>query len=356
MQKDNSKIIRFDNLDGLRVLACFGIIATHIRANTHYHLSGFVWNRAIPSFTWFVYLFLMISGFGMCAGYLDKFSSQKVDLESFYKRRYQKLLPFFAVLILFALLLEPSLENFYEATMEISLLFGLLPNVEMNVLGVCWTLGVIFLFYMLFPFLSVFFKTKKRTAAALAVSLWINFICENYFFQGDFVTASFTPRHSFLYCLPLFAGGALIFHERMRIRQVLERYQILYQLFLLLAAICYYRFGNPDQYGSFEFYKNFIMGMLLLIYGVGAKSRLLSNPLTKLLSTYSMEMYLAHMVIFRLAEKMGLLYLFGDNWWSFGMAFFIIVGILFMLISVYKSVEKWFIEKYKENERKKTNE
>lgn len=43
----------------------------------------------VPSFTHLVLLFLMISGFGMCVGYLEKFQKGSVDLEKFYKRRYE---------------------------------------------------------------------------------------------------------------------------------------------------------------------------------------------------------------------------------------------------------------------------
>ena len=183
----------------------------HIRVNTNYTIgmavgtgvnelavtteavtmgvSNFLYNHFIPAFTWLVYLFLMISGFGMCAGYLRKFqgifqngsqgreqNDDGVDLETFYFKRYAKILPFFGFLLIIALLIEPSLTNFYEATMEVTLLYGLLPNNTMNVLGVCWTLGVIFLFYLMFPAVTVLMKSRKRAWMALAISLWINFI------------------------------------------------------------------------------------------------------------------------------------------------------------------------------------
>ena len=68
----------------------------HIQANTHYSLDGWWWQQLIPSFTHLVLLFIMISGFGMCVGYLDKFQSGTVNLEEFYKRRYAKILPYFS--------------------------------------------------------------------------------------------------------------------------------------------------------------------------------------------------------------------------------------------------------------------
>ena len=149
----------YKSIDGLRALSCLGIILMHIQANTKYHLGGsFVFERFIPSLTWLVYLFLMISGFGMCVGYLNKFQSGAVDLEAFYKKRYVKILPFFALLLVIALVMEHSISTVYEISIEILLLHGLLPNNAVSVIGVCWTLGVIFLFYLLFPPFSVLMK------------------------------------------------------------------------------------------------------------------------------------------------------------------------------------------------------
>ena len=113
----------YSSIDGLRAISCIAVIAMHIRVNTNYTIgmavgtgvnelavtteavtmgvSNFLYNHFIPAFTWLVYLFLMISGFGMCAGYLRKFqgifqngsqgreqNDDGVDLETFYFKRY----------------------------------------------------------------------------------------------------------------------------------------------------------------------------------------------------------------------------------------------------------------------------
>lgn len=161
--KTNRQIRHYNSIDGLRALSCLGIIVMHIEANTKYQLGGSaVFDQFIPSFTWLVYLFLMISGFGMCAGYLDKFHNNVIDMEAFYKKRYMKILPFFGLLLVVAFVMEHSVSSVYEISIEILLLHGLLPNNAVSVIGVCWTLGVIFLFYLLFPAFSVLMKSKKE--------------------------------------------------------------------------------------------------------------------------------------------------------------------------------------------------
>ncbi|MDD7610718.1 MAG: acyltransferase [Spirochaetales bacterium] len=195
------------SIDGLRALSCIGIMMMHIQANTHYQLAGFVWQKLIPSFTHLVILFIMISGFGMCVGYLDRFLNGTVDLEKFYKRRYQKILPYFVFLIIIALIYEPTVTNFYDATMEFLLVYGFLPNNALNVIGVGWTIGVIFVFYFLFPAFSVLMKTKRRAWIFLFIAFWINFVCSRHYFSDFYVNDLFAARHSFIWCLPLFMGG-----------------------------------------------------------------------------------------------------------------------------------------------------
>lgn len=90
---------RYDNLDGLRTLSCLGIIAMHIKANTDYQITGWVYETFISSWTLFVYLFLLISGFGMFCGYYEKFKTGTIDLNGFYIKRYKKILPFFLSLL-----------------------------------------------------------------------------------------------------------------------------------------------------------------------------------------------------------------------------------------------------------------
>lgn len=352
MKEQNKTITstkHYNSIDGLRALSCLGIIAMHILVNTKYQLSGnFIRDQFIPSFTWLVYLFIMISGFGMCAGYLTKFQNNTVDLETFYKRRYKKILPYFGFLILIALVTEHSMDSVYEASVELTMLHGLLPNNAVSVIGVCWTLGVIFLFYLLFPAFSVLMKNKKRAWAALAVSLWLNYVCEQHFFSSYFVTESFVPRHSFIYCIPLFIGGGLIYLYRDTIQKICKKFRWGVLAVCVAATILWYII--PSKVNTIVFFiKSLVIFMLWLSYAVGSESKFLSCKPMKYLSGISMEMYLAQMIIFRLIEKLHLLYVFGSSgtggWISFAFTFILTVAVLIIFIQCYKLAVKW-IEKF----------
>lgn len=198
---------RYDNIDCLRALSCFAIIAMHIKENTSYNISGYFYNTVVSSWTWLVYLFLIISGFSMCCGYYDRIANGTIDIEQFYLKRFKKTVPFFACLVILAVIMEHTLEGLYEGLIELTMAYGLLPNNNLSILGVCWTLGVIFLFYMLFPYFVFLLKNKRRAWVSLIITLIINQICTQYFFTEKFVIDSFTPRHSFLFCTPFFVAG-----------------------------------------------------------------------------------------------------------------------------------------------------
>ena len=327
---------RYENLDGLRALSCLGIIAMHIKANTDYRIAGWFYRTFVSSCTYFVHLFLLISGFGMFCGYYQRFREGNADLNSFYKKRYEKILPFFATLILLEILVERSPASVIEGLTEMTLVFGLLPNNELQVIGVGWTLGLIFLFYLLFPFFVWLCWTKKRAWFSFAVSIVLNIFCGAYFFTDRFVVSTFSYRHCFLYCAPFFLGGGLVYLYRKPIRDLVTRYRWLCLGVCAGITLVFYRLLIP---GSDPNRPGFIMLALFLPWlccAIGPESRLLSNKVTRFLSSISLECYLGHMMFFQVADKAGCLYLFGDGFFSFLFVFAFVLTGLIVFIGVWK--------------------
>lgn len=224
---------RYGTIDGLRMIACIGIMMMHIQANNNYEITGYFYNTVIPSFTNFVFLFMTVSAFGMCCGYYEKVMNQTISLPDFYAKRFKKILPFFVVLVLIDVVISPSRAALFEAFADLTLLFGFLPNAgNISVIGVGWFLGLVFVFYLCFPFFCVLLANKKRAWISFAVSLLYNFVCAEYFEVG---------RSNILYSACFFLAGGLIYLYRKELTKISSYITV---VFAAASIVAYYLMGG----------------------------------------------------------------------------------------------------------------
>lgn len=216
-------------IDWLRVMACVGIVMMHIQANNTYHLTGFIAERMIPSFTNFVFLFMTISAFGMCVGYYEKVKNGKVNWVDFYKKRYMKVMPFFAVVVLMDIVFNHDLTSIIESVPNLTLTRGFFPN-EIEQIGVAWFLGLIFVFYAIFPLFCAMLNTKKSGWLFFIVSLLLNFVVARFYGVG---------RGNIIYSLPFFVVGGLIYLYRDKVNNWL-----IYLPITILSVVIYYLIGG----------------------------------------------------------------------------------------------------------------
>lgn len=220
---------RYSSLDGLRTFACLGIVIMHVLYNIDIEpdKTTFLYGNVIPSLTHFVELFFMISAFSMCCGYFERMKSGQISINKFYTRRYQRILPYFALLIIIDCLtphgmnklelsiigmetqskLSPMLIQLYESFADLTLCFNLLPNPNIKVIGVGWYLGIVFLFYMLFPFFVFMLDNKRRMWKSLVLSFAFCYVAIDYFYTEKFIDVLFTSRHNIIYSAPFFVVG-----------------------------------------------------------------------------------------------------------------------------------------------------
>ena len=314
----DTKADRYEGIDGLKAYAIIGIALMHVLANGEYGIGGFVFERLIPSFTNLVFLFMMVSGFGMCCGYYQKIIDQKISVEDFYKKRYIKIWPSFALLC--------ALDFVFEVFANLTLCQGLLPNANITVIGVSWTLAVIFVFYMLFPFFCFLIGNKKRAWGVAVAALMFNWLCSSYFSAG---------RGNIVYDAIYFIAGGLVFLYRKELVEFSSKHKVIAGAILLIATVVYFAVGG------------YTLMMLLfcvaaLIYTIGCnRGGVLVNPIVKFLGGISFEIYLCHMVIYRVFEKLHLGHLFGN-----GLLAYIFTAVAVICGSVVFSVcAKWFLNK-----------
>ncbi|HIZ43289.1 MAG TPA: acyltransferase [Firmicutes bacterium] len=303
-------------IDGLRMIACIGIVMMHVAANNQYAITGFAYDTVISSFTNFVFLFMTVSAFGMCCGYYEKIRDNQVSFSDFYGKRFKKILPFFGVLVLADVIMSPSADAVYEAFADLTLLFGFLPNAgNISVIGVGWFLGLIFVFYLCFPFFCVLLENKRRAWIAFGISLVYHFVCANYFDVG---------RSNILYSACFFLAGGLIYLYR----ETLEKMSPWIAAVLAAAAIVGYYGTGGKTIGCLA------VSAVLLIYAVTRRGGVLDNRVARFFSGISMEIYLSHMLIFRMIERIGLNTMVGNGWLQYVVTVVLVLGgtVLFSVI------------------------
>lgn len=268
----------------------------HIKANTNYNISGWFYSTFISSLTDFVYLFMAISAFGMCCGYYDRVMSGNINWTDFYKKRYVKILPFFALLVFIDVIMERSSSSLLEGVTELTLLHGFIPQ-ELSVIGVGWYLGTVFVFYLTFPFFCVLIEKKSRAWLVFAVSIVLHYICVYYFDLN---------RHNFVFSLCYFLAGGLIYLYREKMAEIKR------SIYIPLVAIALVLYYVVDRTGAIGNIVLILVVFVLLSFSLSIRKK--STKVISFISGISMEVYLCHMVMFRVVEKLHLSSVIGNGW------------------------------------------
>lgn len=279
---------------------------------------------------------MIISGFGMCNGYYQKLKTGTYSIDAFYSKRYKRTVPFFALLILLNCVIEFTPKTVCEGLMEITMLFGFLPNNTLSTIGVAWTLGAIFAFYIIFPFIVFLLYSPKRGIVSFVISLVITYMCQCYFMTERFVAENFVMRHSFLYCLPYFLIGGIVYLYKDEIERFVNQFKVISLCVVLALTVGYYI--TPDVINSI----NIVVIKTLILYtgwlglALGYDNRLMNNKFTNYISNLSMEMYLSHMVVFRIVEKIGIMERIKSPVIRYMTTYLLLVMLLVMGLTIYR--------------------
>ena len=323
---------RYDSINGLRTIACIGIILTHIRINIGYPLTGEFSVKVINQFANFVFLFMVISAFVMCCGYYNKIKNNEISPEKFYSKRINKIYPFFLFLVIIDIVFEHNLSSLIEGFTDITLLFSFLSK-NIEVIGVAWFLGLVFIFYLMFPFFTYLFGNKKRAWFVTLISLLMSLSCIYYFDVG---------RKNMFYSFLFFCIGGLIYLYKDNIIKIFNKTRIIGIVVLITSIILYYTLPISNEY--ILLLRASIISISLLCYSISYNSKLLNNKITNFIGNISFEIYLCHMLIFRLIEKMKITNLFGNNWISYiTTSLLVIIGSIVFSMAfklLYSTIEK----------------
>ncbi len=334
-----NKKMKFDGIDGLKTFSCLAIVAQHLLFNSAYNIGG-----GYPTIVLFgnaVFMFFIISAFGLCCGYYDKILNKTFDVSIFYSRRYSKIFPFFLFLLVIDVVADPSIRAVMEAFVESTLAFGFLPNMKLTVIGVGWFLGVIFVFYMVFPFFVFLIQNKKRAWIVFFIVLLVSIVCRIHFFSSEYVLNTFVEKTNFLYCAPFFLiGGILFLYKDFFFKLQGKKWFRLFFLCVCLAATVLY-FVTTSSDNFIKSYKNMVLCTIWVIYAISYKHTILNSKIVLYLSSISFEIYLSHMFIYRIIEKTIGLRIFGNGWASYIFVFALDILGCIVFIEIWSKTYNW---------------
>ena len=290
----------YSSLDGLRAYAAIGIVLMHVQANMAIKPSVNVLTcEVIPWFTNFTLLFMIISAFSMCCGYYERVKSGAITPAKFYAKRYHRTWPFFAMMVIISFMMEPSWSTFCQSFADLTMCFNLLPNPNIEVIGVGWFLGTVFTFYMLFPFFTFLLDNKKRGWMVMLLSLVFCYIAITYFGTPDFVVKPI-DRVNIIYSAPFFVAGGMIYLYRHSIKSWVEMHWMAALSVCLVLTVLRFVIYVKELF----ILPDLVVFAAWLMYAIGSKDKVLNNKIVKYLSGISMEIYLCHMMFYRMSSML----------------------------------------------------
>ena len=141
-------------------------------------------------------------------------------------------------------------------------------------------------------------------------------------------------RENILYSAIFFMAGGLIYLYRDELER-LKNNRIVAVIILTITASAYYFLSQNDLVMA-------VFSVAIIIFAITTDGKLGENKLIKKLSSISFEVYLSHMMIYRVLERVKITHIFGVNAFSYGMtAVLTLAGAI-----VFSCIAKVVLEKF----------
>ena len=101
-------------------------------------------------------------------------------------------------------------------------------------------------------------------------------------------------------------------------------------------TILYYISSDSVFDVDIRIYKRIILFTAVISYGISAKKGILTSKIMRYFGSISMEIYLAHMVIYRFLEKIGLIGKLDESILSYVVVICLVMIGLLIMITIYQ--------------------
>lgn len=284
---------RIPYLDTLRVLACFMVILTHSAMPTSPENGiylAIISLIASPS----PELFLTLSGAILLP--------VRVEISSFYKKRFLKLLP---PLIIWSIIYTFTL--FYKGDIDFNVVIGRLVRMPFSpIVGVYWFIYVMIGLYLFAPFISPWINNATKKQLETFLIIWAISLIMPYL--NIFIPNIYNDNGSYYWALVNFSGflGYWILGHYLKSYPIKiglnKRWLLCISGIILYFLIIYLLKSN--NFKMQPFFDNLQIGsaLFVIIFFTTIQHFHKINRLTRFISTiasYSFGIYLIHIIVIR---------------------------------------------------------
>jgi len=286
----------YKGMTGIRGLAIVAVIFYHaFMIGGFYGLSPIA-DSVFGNLGKAVQLFFMISAFSLMTGYHDRLNNRD-EIVSFYKRRIVKLMPLFALVLAIFVIINICVStptSVYEIIGTLSGWFALMPQYQESLVMAGWTIGILAIFYFIFPIINLLVDNTKKVLVFVGFSVVMYIIYTQYYGVGVEL-----ERINIFKQLPYFAIGILLYYVKERVYDFFKRKSLFFVLCVFFEIL-----GIVLLLLGFQYLLplSFFCMLLIQIYG---NDFITTNRVSSFLGSISFELYLLHMVAYKL------LYIFG---------------------------------------------
>lgn len=279
-------------LDGLRGFCAIAVMIYH-------YLS---WNK-IEFFqvgTFGVYIFFILSGFSMWHVYGHRELSKK-NLHNFFVARFARIFPLYFLVNLLVYFGSTPLKTFL---LNITFLFGVAaPGLTSGVTG-GWSIGIEWVFYLIFPIFWIFAPTMTYLLLLLAAAIAINQIYVGSLFRQADLRIAWIDYSNFPVFLVYFVAGMLSakLYQNTASLRINSKYNWTYSMATCacLAFVFFYPSDTVENYlWGYHFTALVVISMLAVLLCSYIQS--LPAPVIKIctfLGDISFSAYLVHYFVY----------------------------------------------------------
>jgi peptidoglycan/LPS O-acetylase OafA/YrhL len=341
---------RVSGLEAMRGIAATAIAVFHMMA-LNVPLPDGIGKTVISSFAWAVPFFFALSAFSLLCGYHRKIWSEE-GLFHFYLRRVFRIMPlFYFMLVMYSVFVYGGSIGASEFVVNVLFMFPFFPGKHESIVAAGWSLGVEWIFYLLFPFFAMLASRHRLSLAVFLV------LCVLTVASGDLALASGLGKAYGHMNMPrnllFFQSGVLAYVLIQELRSRPQFMAVTASIrracpWLLLASVLFFLGASVLPDGVLVLLPRHplvayacVLWICLAVVGL---PRALDNPLTLWLGRHSFGIYLIHPFALILLARLGFFGLVSTHISATPAAFAVSASVFLLLVCAMAAAAYRLIE------------